>query len=332
MIATAELDLEQEKVKKLNGLIAHLNKRVIGQEAAIAALCEALVPGEMGLTPPGAPRTLLLVCGPTGTGKTKAVLEASQFLYRTSFICRVDMAEYSTEAAVPRLLGENRSDLGYLGEQLAKLEETGGHFILLDEIEKAHPKVSDMFLGMEAARITLANGKTVDLSPYHIFVTSNLGAKELSEAGDAMPERTRRRVVEDAAKAHFRPEVLARFAGVVMYKKLSQSAQMAICRQMLDEELAYLEGQVAKQLGHPHKIHVGDGVFQRLVSEGYHRELGARPMRNVVQKRTRNAVANALLKGANGGIFRGVRESTIVLVGENGYEVAPRRGGAFRLC
>lgn len=306
----------------LRGLSPHLNARVLGQEDAIAAICEALVPGEMALTRPGAPRSMVLVCGPTGTGKTKAALEASRYLYKTGFICRVDMGEYTTEESVPSLLGETRKDCGYLGEQIAKLDKSGGHIILLDEIEKAHRKVSDLFLGMEAARITLRNGRTLDLSDYHIFVTSNLGAKELSEAGESMPERTRRRVVEDAAKQHFRPEVLARFSRLVMYKKLTQAAQMAICRQMLEEELAFLEGQLAVKFRHGHDIQVGHGVFQRLVSEGYHRELGARPMRNVVQRRMGNAVANALLDGK---IFAGIRESLLLVTGENGYELMPRR-------
>lgn len=281
--------------ERVAGLFAHLCGRVIGQDSSIRRLSEAIIPGELGLSPGGAPRSLVLICGPTGTGKTKAILEASAYLYGPeAAVARIDLGNFSTDDAVSRLVGSDPTDGGFLGQQIALLRKTGGRMLLLDEIEKANPKVADMLLGMEAARVTLANREVVDLSGYHIFATSNLAAQELMNCGTN--EATLRKVVQDAATEFFRPEVFARFSAVVVYVKLSQKAQLSICRQMLDEELSYQSSVLTRKFGHPHKITVAGSVFRRLVNEGYHHDLGARPMRNVVQRRVRNAVAAALLE------------------------------------
>ncbi|AHF94952.1 hypothetical protein OPIT5_00010 (plasmid) [Opitutaceae bacterium TAV5] len=235
-------------IRKASNLKGQLRKQVIGQETATDQLAEAIIPGELGLTPAGMPRSMVLICGPTGTGKTKAIIEASQYLYGSDVLARIDMGEFSTEVSVPRLLGENRQDCGFLGEQIEKLDKSGGHFLLLDEIEKGHPKVTDMLLGMEAARITLANGNTIDLSKYHIFATSNLGARDLVETSDSMPERARKRIIEDAAKEFFRPEILARFSALILYKKLTSQVQRAIGEQMMVQELGFLSSMLGNRL------------------------------------------------------------------------------------
>jgi ATP-dependent Clp protease ATP-binding subunit ClpA len=291
------LNLQQPSTDKLAGLHEHLQGRVIGQTAAVTAFARGITPGELGLTRDNAPRSFLLLSGPTGTGKTKLVLEASAYLYPKAHVARIDMAEFSSESSIPRLVGERGGEIGLIGEQFRRLKESGGHFLLLDEIEKAHKKASDLFLGMEAARITLATNETLDLSGVHVLVTTNLGASQLSDLADSVPQTTVRRVVEEAAKEHFRPEVLGRFDDIVVYRKLSHQAQMAICRMMLDEEQAHLERVISSRLGTPHRIIVSDGVFDRLVASGYHRHLGARPMRSVVKRSLGNAVADALISG-----------------------------------
>jgi ATP-dependent Clp protease ATP-binding subunit ClpA len=231
-----------------------------------------------------------LVLGPTGTGKTKAVLEMSQYLFGTAQVARVNMAEFGSPDALndflPTLCGE-----------IDKLLAANGRFLLLDEIEKGHPKASDLFLGMEAAMISNPKtGKRYDLSELFVFVTSNVGASDLSEIDESVPFTALKRVVEDAAKAQFRPEVFARFTHVVIYRKLARDAQLAICRQMLDEELAFQAKTLGAMFGHGVSILIGDGVFRRLVSEGYHRTLGARPMRNVVSARVREALTSGRIE------------------------------------
>lgn len=294
--------------EKVGRLLQHLQGRVLGQETAVEHFVATIRPGELGLTRKGEPRSFALLSGPTGTGKTKIILEASDYLYPGAHVARIDMAEFSSPTSIPRLIGEGTGDAGLLGEQIRRLRETGGHFLLIDEIEKGAKQASDLFLGMEAARITLGTKETIDLSDYHILVTTNLGAADLAEAGDAIPARTIRRVVEQAAKTHFRPEVLGRFDALIVYRKLTHATQVAICQQMLTEELEHLSRKLTTALGHPHVVEAAPAVFPQLVSEGYHRELGARPMRGTIKRRLRNAVAVAMTEGR---LVKGFRRSVL---------------------
>jgi ATP-dependent Clp protease ATP-binding subunit ClpA len=292
---------------KLSGLQTFLASRVIGQPTAVATLSKAVRAGEMGHTPKGMPKCFALVLGPTGTGKTKAVLEMSKYLFGTDQVARINMAEFGSAEGLGQFIPN-------LCDQLDQLLASKGKFLLLDEIEKGHPKASDIFLGMEAAMIqNPVSGKRYDLSDLHIFVTSNVGARDLSELDEGVPFPVVKRVVEDAAQSQFRPEVFARFTHVVIYNKLTRDAQVNICRQMLDEELSFQQDQLSRMFGHPHRITVGDGVFRRLLSEGYHRELGARPMRNVVNIRLRDALTSARLAGR---ISPGITGSRLDLAGD----------------
>ena len=282
------------EIDKYAGLESFLGGRVLGQPVAVSTLSRAVRAGEMGHTPKGMPKCFALVLGPTGTGKTKAVLEMSKYLFGTDQVARINMAEFGSAEGLSQFIPT-------LCDQLDQLLASKGKFLLLDEIEKGHPKASDIFLGMEAAMIqNPVSGKRYDLSDLHIFVTSNVGANDLSEIDEGVPFPTLKRVVEDAAKSQFRPEVFARFSHVVIYRKLPRDAQVKICQQMLDEELTYQSGVLSKMFGHPHTLVVGPGVFRRLISEGYHRELGARPMRNVVSLRVRDALTLGRISKAIG--------------------------------
>jgi ATP-dependent Clp protease ATP-binding subunit ClpB len=126
-----------------------------------------------------------------------------------------------------------------------------------------------------------------------------------------------------ACKEQFRPEVFARFTHVVIYNKLSQEAQLRICTQMLTEEVAAQNTILSKEFGHSHEITIGDGVYRRLISEGYHRELGVRPMRNAVERRVRNAICTARCRGT---IVAGVKKSQLILR-EDGIVLLPVRQG-----
>lgn len=300
----------------------HLVKRVIGQNQAVAVLAEALMAGEMGHTPRGRPKTFALLAGPTGTGKTKAVLEASRFLFGTEAVARVNCAEFATDARVPLLLG-TEGKRGLLGATLDDLRASGGKILLLDEIEKANRMVSDLFLGMEAAEITLGNNEKVDLSDFHILNTSNVGSADLADLDEGVPWPTLKWVVETAAKEQFRPEVFARFTHLAIFNKHGNKAQLAICEQMLTEEVEFQRRTLAQQFGHEHTLGVGPGVYRRLVSEGFHPLLGMRPMRNVVEQRVRNAIVRAR---RNGVLVPGVSESWLVLEGNDVKVAAARRG------
>jgi ATP-dependent Clp protease ATP-binding subunit ClpB len=300
------------------GLTAALQSEVLGQEEALSALGEALLAGEMGHTPPGRPRSFALLLGPTGSGKTQAVLAASRHLFGPAAAARINGAEFSAEERLPLLLGTARGDRGVLGEQIDRLRATGGRILLLDEIEKAHRRVSDLFLGMEAAEVTLGSGERLDLSDLHILVTSNLGSADAMEL-EGVARTSVRRHVEQEAAAHFRPEVFARFTAVIVFLRLTRDVQREICRRMLEHEVAFQAEVLSRRFGHAHRLHVGPGVHRRLLSEGYHPTLGARPMRNVIERRVRGALVDAQIRG---GLGRGVGASVLVVEERAGLRAA----------
>jgi ATP-dependent Clp protease ATP-binding subunit ClpB len=303
------------------GLKAHLQGVILGQDEAVAGLSDALLAGEMGHTAPGRPRSLQLVLGPTGTGKTKAVLAASSHLYGTEAIARVNAAEFSSEERVPLLLGSASGERGLLGLQVARLRSAGGRILLLDEIEKAHSRVSDYLLGIEEAAVTLANGETLDLSDLHIIATSNVGSAGVVEM-EGVARSSVRRYVEQEAASHFRPEVLARFTSILVFAHLSRDVQVRICGQMLEGEMAFQSAVLSSRFGHPHRVRAEPDACRRLVSEGWHRRLGARPMRNVVERRVRGALVESQLRGALG---PGVRDSVLVADVRDGIRAAIAR-------
>jgi ATP-dependent Clp protease ATP-binding subunit ClpA len=304
-----ETSNELGRMAVFRGLRGHLQACVLGQDEAIAGLSDALLAGEMGHTPAGRPRSLILILGPTGTGKTKAVLSASAHLYGTEAIARINAAEFSSAERVPLLLGASSGELGLLGERIERLRADGGRILLLDEIEKAHPSVSDYLLGIEEAAVTLASGRTLDLSDLHIIATSNIGSAGVIEL-EGVSRASVRRYVEQEAAAHFRPEVLARFTACLVFGHLGRDVQIRICQQMLEQEVAFQSAALSRKFGHAHQVRVDPDVGRRLVSEGWHRRLGARPMRNVVERRIRGALVGSQLRGALGA---GVQESVLVV-------------------
>jgi ATP-dependent Clp protease ATP-binding subunit ClpA len=312
---------ELERLAVLRGLRGHLLGAVLGQDEPLAGLSDALLAGEMGHTPRGRPRSLVLILGPTGTGKTKAAIAASCHLYGTGAIARINAAEFSSAERVPLLLGTSAGERGLLGERIERLRAAGGHILLLDEIEKAHPSVADYLLGIEEAAVTLAGGQTLDLSDLHILATSNVGSAGVIEM-QGVSRASVRRYVEQEAAAHFRPEVLARFTSVLVFGHLARDVQIRICQQMLDQEVAFQSGVLSRRFGNPHRIRADAGVCRRLVSEGWHRRLGARPMRNVVERRVRGALVASQLRGALG---PGVRESVLVVDDAEGIRAAVAR-------
>jgi ATP-dependent Clp protease ATP-binding subunit ClpB len=313
--------IDAGRLRVLRGLRARLERAVIGQDEAVRDLSGALLSGELGHTPRGRPRSLVLILGPTGTGKTKAVCEAAAHLHGPGALARVNCAEFSSEERVPLLLGTSAGAQGLLGERIAALRAAGGRILLLDEIEKASPRVSDYLLGIEEAAVTLASGETLDLSDLHIIATSNLGSAGVVEM-EGVSRSSVRRFVEQEAASHFRPEVLARFTSVIVFGHLSREIQLRICARMLEEEVGYQSGVLSRRFGHPHRVRCAPDVCRRLVSEGWHRRLGARPMRNVIERRVRGALVDSQLRGVLG---PGVRESVLLADAGEGIRAAITR-------
>jgi ATP-dependent Clp protease ATP-binding subunit ClpB len=317
----AECPIDPARLAVLRGLRARLQRAILGQDEAVRDLSDALLAGELGHTPAGRPRSLILILGPTGTGKTKAVTEAAAHLHGAGAVARVNCAEFSSGERVGLLLGRSEGARGLLGERIAALRAAGGRILLLDEIEKADGRVSDYLLGIEEAALTLASGETLDLSDLHVIATSNVGSAGVMEM-EGVSRASVRRFVEQEAAAHFRPEVLARFTSVIVFGHLSREIQLRICGRMLEQEAEFQSAVLSRRFGHPHRVLHGDDVCRRLVGEGWHRRLGARPMRNVVERRVRGALVDSQLSGELG---PGVRETVLLADCREGIRAAARR-------
>ena len=262
-----------------------LSKRIVGQKVALDVISKVVLRAELGLKRIKKPKAGILLLGPTGVGKTEITLSLADFIYGESErVKRFDMAELQQQTSLNWLLGSNRNEQGILGDAIDALNEKGGGILLFDEIEKAHPSLSSVFLAaLDAGRISMSNGETKDLSDCYIFFTSNLGAKNAAQmlhSGDT----TIQRCVEMAARNYFSPELFARLDEVVVFKRLGYDAQIEICKNILKKELSYLNELLGKELI------VSDNVFNFLVKKGYTRDLGARIMKKSVEREIENAI------------------------------------------
>ncbi len=276
--------------ERLAQLPAHLTSRIRGQAEVIARVAAVLQRAELGLTKSGRPKASFLFLGPTGVGKTELTLCFSEYLLGSGSMQRFDMSEYQNQNAVGLLLGEHLGERGLLG---AALDRCAVATLLFDEIEKAHPRVLDLFLQMlDAARVTLADGNTLDLSRCYIVMTSNMGSAEvmgLHHSGYATMERH----VLTRAQQSLRPELYARVTEKLVFNRLSYDVQVEIARLRLEEEIAFYAAR-------GHRIGVGEEVLNYLVRVGYHPRLGARPLRDAVERLVGDAVATDILTGGDG--------------------------------
>ena len=278
--------------RRLLDLPAFLEGRIIGQEFVIPRVVPTLQNGELGLSDPGRPKGTFLFLGPTGVGKTELTLLMCEYIFGdvSKHCIRLDMSEYQNQESLQLLLGQNETSRGNIGRFFDRAEGRG--FLLFDEIEKAHPRVLDIFLQvLDAARITVANGDTLNLSNFYIVATSNIGADALMDLKNSSIA-TIERFIEDLAAAELRPEVLARFNVRCVFQRLGYESQKKIAGIMLRKELKLLAAK-------GHHLTVGHGVLELLVSEGVEPRLGARRMRTTVESHCRHAVREAMLAGLN---------------------------------
>jgi len=273
---------------KLRNLEPHLKSNIKGQDHVLPRICSVLQRGELDLAHPNRPKGSFLLVGPTGVGKTEITIAFTEYLCGSDHLHRFDMSEFQNQSSVGLLLGNSSTDTGMLGRALDR--NTRGT-LLFDEMEKAHPLVLDLFLQiLDAGRITLANGETRNLNNYYIVFTSNIGAGEamrMESSAFATIERTVLRRVDQV----LRPELIARINEKLVFNRLPYAIQREICELMIGREVERLNG-----LGH--NLNVEAATVETLVREGFHRTLGARPMRNTVDRYLQQHVSQALLKAA----------------------------------
>jgi ATP-dependent Clp protease ATP-binding subunit ClpB len=267
-------NISSESLPRLRSLEHHLATHIKGQDHILPRICSVLQRGELGLAHPSRPKGSFLFVGPTGVGKTEVTVCFSEYLFGDGYLHRFDMSEFQNQSSVGLLLGGSSVETGMLGRALAKHERGT---LLFDEMEKAHPLVLDLFLQiLDAGRITMANGETKNLNGYYIVFTSNIGAADamrMESSAFATIERTVLRRVDQV----LRPELVARISEKLVFNRLTYAIQRQICEQMVQREKQRLQS-----LGFD--LEIDAATIEKLVREGYHRTLGARPMRNTVDR------------------------------------------------
>ena len=312
--------------RRLAGLEELLGRRVIGQDRALSAVSRAVRRARAGIQDPNRPIGSFLFLGPTGVGKTETARALAEFLFNDErAMVRVDMSEYMEAHAVSRLLGAPPGYVGYdEGGQLTEAVRRRPHAVILfDEVEKAHPKVFNVFLQiLDDGRLTDGQGRTVDFRNTVIIMTSNIagpeilaraeqagvgragpgGAARARPDGGAQPSREDADQPDPAAwreveemvrgrlKEHFRPEFLNRVDEVVVFKPLSHIE----LEQIVDIQLRRVGALAELQ---DVALSVSDEAKRMIAAEGYDPAFGARPLKRAVQRLVQDPLALAILEG-----------------------------------
>ena len=293
------------EMKNLRKLEDNIHKNLIGQETAVSKVARAIRRGKAGVSDHNKPITSLLFVGPTGVGKTELckIISKEVFNDKESFI-RVDMSEFSEEYSTSKLIGSAPGYVGY-GEGGMLTEKVKKHphsLVLLDEIEKAHPKVFDSFLQvLDDGRLTDAEGQTVDFTNTIIVMTSNagygadkLGKKKLGFSSDSSNEEMsydeKEKIAMKALEESFRPEFLNRIDNIVIFDKITteQSEQIAeLALNKLSDRLK--EKDIV--------VKFDNTVVKNVASEGFDEKYGARNINRAVQNLVEDVITDAIIDG-----------------------------------
>ena len=291
--------LTEEETQKLLKMEDELHKRVIGQQDAITAVSQAIRRTRAGLKDPKRPGGSFIFLGPSGVGKTELAKTLAEFLFGDEdALISLDMSEYMEKHTVSRLVGSPPGYVGYEeGGQLTEaVRRRPFSVVLFDEVEKAHPDVFNTLLQiLEEGRLTDAQGRSVDFRNTVLIMTSNLGTADLRRANvgftkndEAMSYERMKETVNDALKAHFRPEFLNRVDDTIVFHELSMDEVTEIVDLMIARTSEQLRAQ---GLG----LELTDSAKNWLARKGYDPTLGARPLRRAIQRYVEDALSERIL-------------------------------------
>jgi ATP-dependent Clp protease ATP-binding subunit ClpB len=285
--------LLEGEIEKLIHMEERLRQRVVGQEAALAIVANAIRRNRSGLSDPNRPIGSFLFLGPTGVGKTELARALAEFLFDDErAIIRLDMSEYMEKHSVARMIGAPPGYVGYEegGQLTEQVRRRPYSVVLLDEIEKAHPDVFNVLLQiLDEGRLTDGKGRTVDFRNTVIIMTSNIGSAAIFELAAKDPKKAREQAMA-ALRELFRPEFLNRIDDIVMFQPLGKDQiEHIIELQMRNVVKLLSERKITLKLKPAAKT--------LLFREGFDPAYGARPMKRAIQRLIQDPLALKLLDG-----------------------------------
>ncbi len=299
------VQLTQEESQRLLRMEDELHERIVGQDEAVSAVARAIRRGRAGLKDPKRPTGSFIFLGPTGVGKTELckTLAASMFGDENAMI-RLDMSEYMEKHTVSRLVGSPPGYVGYDegGQLTEKVRRRPYSVVLFDEIEKAHPDVFNMLLQiLEDGILTDSQGRRVDFKNCIIIMTSNVGAKKISQSGQGVlgfaadksetaDEKKIREAVMGELKNMFRPEFLNRVDDIIVFRQLKQEDINEIARRMLS-------GLSKRVRELDFELEFSDEAIEEIGKAGFDPVYGARPLRRAIQQKIEDKLSEEMLEG-----------------------------------
>ncbi len=310
--------MEQGEIQKLLAMESTLSKLVVGQSEAVETLCKALRRSRADLKDPARPIGAFMMLGPTGVGKTLLAKSIAMNMFGDSkALVQLDMSEYMEKFNVSRLVGSPPGYVGYEegGQLTEKVRRNPYSVVLFDEVEKAHPDVTNMLLQiLEEGKLTDSFGRQVDFRNTIILLTSNVGAERLqkgSAMGFTSPDeeedysRMKENLTEEAKKV-FRPEFLNRFDDILVFRSLGKEE----LKQILDLELEKVRQRLTER---NINFELEDSARDLLLEKGYDPTYGARPMRRAVERHLEDPMAEEIIRGE---LLEG---ETITIKAKDGY-------------
>lgn len=299
------MQIAQEESERLLQMEKALHQRIVGQDEAIEAIAKAVRRARAGLKDPRRPVGSFIFLGPTGVGKTELTKALAEFLFGSEeALIQIDMSEFMERHAVSRLVGAPPGYVGYddAGQLTEAIRRKPYSIVVFDEIEKAHPEAHNMLLQiMEEGQLTDARGHKVDFRNAIIVMTSNLGAQLImrqsdlgftvkidEEAEERLAYEDMRKKLTEALRKEFRPEFINRLDSVIVFHALS----MDQIREIVDLELEKVAARLAE---HQIELEATDDARGKLAELGYDPEMGARPLRRVIQNKIEDRLSDSLL-------------------------------------
>ncbi len=296
--------VSQTENDKLKNLEENLHKRVIGQDEAVSAVAKAIKRSRMGLKDPNKPIGSFLFLGPTGVGKTELSKALAENLFGSEdALIRIDMSEYMESHSVSKLIGSPPGYVGYdeAGQLTEKIRRKPYSVILFDEVEKAHPDVMNMLLQvLDDGRLTDSQGRTVNFKNTVIIMTSNIGAKLITEKkslGFIQEKENSEKEYEDIKKdvmgelkKEFKPEFLNRIDEIIVFHKLEDKEIKEILNVLLANVTKLLKNQGIE-------LTVDEKAKELVINKGTDKTFGARPLKRAIQTMIEDKIAEAMLDG-----------------------------------